>query len=426
MDAIISSKNVLYVLSELEDESLLQTFCGEVATSSCIVDIDLSRKTVYLCGDLSKAEPNILSKATRIFVIEQLSCGDLMVVNGREWSAVDLGRVPINVHDVGVFYPRFFDLSHDHFLRVTTEHSLQSLHQSTKPSKAHRQGIYLTPIQKHGEELHFRLLRCSTNLSGPTDNFRANDIHIVDALNQETAYIFENASPMNHVLAQIYPNVPASEGQKQTKAKISAHADKTKDMPVNAIMAFCTFYDDLNKVCPLKHDPFDYGYKNMSALTKLCFRVKEFSDDFYRTGLPVQFTVTLYPNSVFLIPLSTNRFYTHEIQASELDAQFLPTRLGYVVRCSSAEAVSVEGQTFLKVRENRVKLKSPDKAGMADLRELYAEENRSMIRIDYGSRFRFSMNEGDYKAPLYMPQDEFRLYFLSAENDSFTRLTAVT
>ena len=33
------------------------------------------------------------------------------------------------------------------------------------------------------------------------------------------------------------------------------------------------------------------------------------------------------------------------------------------------------------------------------LRELYAAENQSDAFIDYGDKFRFSMNEGDYQAP---------------------------
>jgi hypothetical protein len=44
-------------------------------------------------------------------------------------------------------------------------------------------------------------------------------------------------------------------------------------------------------------------------------------------------------------------------------------------------------------------MEPPTDAGMAALRELYAAENRSDAFIDYGDRFRFSMNDGDYKAP---------------------------
>jgi hypothetical protein len=38
-------------------------------------------------------------------------------------------------------------------------------------------------------------------------------------------------------------------------------------MPVNGIMAFCTFYDRLDKLRPLARDAFDYGYKGTSGLT---------------------------------------------------------------------------------------------------------------------------------------------------------------
>ncbi len=180
----------------------------------------------------------------------------------------------IDVHGAGIYYRRFFDLGGDYFNRICAEHTFQSLTESTKPSKAHRKGIYLTPVEQIGNELHFRLLRCSTNLSGPTENFRTTDTQIVDALNQEADRIFADHSPLNHVLAQIYHNTPASSSHKQAKAAISAHADKTKDMPTNGIMAFCTFYDQLDKLSPLESDPFDYGYKGVSGLTKLRFRLK--------------------------------------------------------------------------------------------------------------------------------------------------------
>lgn len=315
------------------------------------------------------------------------------------WSRIDPGRVPVRVHGVGVFYRRFFDLGADHFGRIRAEHEFQSLTESTKPGTAHRSGIYLTPVTRSGDELRFRLLRCSTNLSGPTENFRPTDTSIVEALNREAASIFRGQAPLNHVLAQIYHNTHATAERKQSKAKISAHADKTKDMPVNGIMAFCTFYDGLDKLRPLTEDAFDYGVKNVSGLTKLRFRLKDSVEGNAGGALPAQFSLTLYPGSVFFMPLSTNRLYTHEIQPSMLDAELLPTRLGYVVRCSSAEAVHKNGQTFLVRAGDLVKLGPPTPEGMDELRKLYAEENRTSSFIDYGDRFRFSMNTGDYVAP---------------------------
>ncbi len=327
---IINASNILVTPSTIEDDGLIRDFCGSVITLDDLSSglHSFSQKTVYLCGKVSRVSGHILNAAERVFVIRDLSHGYNEDDDRKTWTLVDRGRVPILLHGVGVYYRRFFDLAFDHFNRICTEHAFQSLTESTKPGTAHRTGIYLTPVMQDSEELHFRLLRCSTNLSGPTENFGANDSSIVDALNREAAFIFQNHAPLNHVLAQIYHNTPAADEQKQSKAKISAHADKTKDMPVNGIMAFCTFYDQLDKLRPLTGDAFDYGHKGISGLTKLHFRLKEPVGERPGCTLPAQFTLTLYPNSVFFMPLSTNRLYTHEIRSSTLDAELLPTRLG--------------------------------------------------------------------------------------------------
>nr|BFE59712.1 hypothetical protein GCM10020063_042380 [Dactylosporangium thailandense] len=357
----------------------LEGFFGSVVADLA----DIAGKAVYLCGDISRFAGHDLEAAARVLVVRDLSVN----YDGAPWEVVGLGRVPVRVHGVGVYYRRFFGPGH--FDRIRAEHEFQSLTESTKPGTAHRTGIYLTPVVPDGDDLHFRLLRCSTNLSGPTDNFRATDTGIVDALNREAALVFRDQAPLNHVLAQVYHN-------KQSKAKISAHADKTKDMPGNGIMAFCTFYDRLDALRPLPGDPFDLGLNGTSGLTTLRFRLKEPDG---APALPAQFTVVLHPDSVFFMPLSTNRLYTHEIRPSTLDAAVLPTRLGYVVRCSSTEAVHRAGETFLKTGRGPVRLEPPTPEGMDELRRLYAEENRTPNVIDYGGRFGFSMNAGDYVAP---------------------------
>ncbi|MFE7097077.1 hypothetical protein [Streptomyces erythrochromogenes] len=388
---IDDASNILVAPSALQEDPLIRDFFGSTITPEELGSADLARKTVYLCGDVSGISRQQLSSADRVFVVRELFQGGV----DTGWTVVDGGRVPIRVHGAGVYYRRFFDLDGDHFGRIRAEHAFQSLTESNKPGTAHRSGIYLTPVTRDGDELHFRLLRCSTNLSGPTEGFRPTDTRIVEALNREAATVFRNQAPLNHVLAQVYHNTLATAERKQSKAKISAHADKTKDMPVNGIMAFCTFYDGLDKLRPMAEDAFDYGVKRASGLTRLHFRLKEPATD----GLPTQFAVTLYPGSVFFMPLSTNRLYTHEIRPSTLDADMLPTRLGYVVRCSSTEAVHKNGHTFLKVAKDLVELGPPTPEGMDELRGLYAEENRTSSFIDYGNRFPFSMNTGDYVAP---------------------------
>jgi hypothetical protein len=403
---IEDASNLLVAPAKLQDNKLIRDFFGSVITPEDLASgsLDLAQKTVYLCGDICGIygiSGRQLNAAARVFVVRELSHGYRDGVDG-PWTLVDLGRVPIRVHGVGVYYRRFFELDADHFGRIRAEHAFQFLTESTKPGTAHRSGIYLTPVTRSGDELHFRLLRCSTNLSGPTESFRPTDTRVVEDLNREAAAVFRNHAPLNHVLAQIYHNTPATAERKQSKAKISAHADKTKDMPVNGVMAFCTFYDRLEKLRPLTEDAFDHGVKGASGLTRLHFRLKEPTEGRDEGAFPSQFTLTLYPGSVFFMPLSTNRLYTHEIRPSTLDAELLPTRLGYVVRCSSAEAVHKNGHTFLKAAGDAgdlVKLEPPTPAGMDELRRLYAEENRTSSFIDYGDEFLFSMNTGDYIAP---------------------------
>lgn len=392
---------ILVAPSALHDGEWVRDFFGSVITPEDLASGSevFAQKTVYLCGDVSEISDSRLQAAARVFVIRELSHGYGEGGGDLPWTIVDLGRVPTRVHGAGVYYRRFFALDADHFGRISAEHAFQSLTESTKPGTAHRSGIYLTPVTQDGDELHFRLLRCSTNFSGPTEAFRPTDTDIVEALNREAATVFDAPAPLNHVLAQIYHNTLATAERKQAKAKISAHADKTKDMPGNGIMAFCTFYDGLDKLQPLADDAFDYGVKGVSGLTKLHFRLKDATAERDGVALPSQFTVTLYPGSVFFMPLSTNRFYTHEIRPSMLDAGMLPTRLGYVVRCSDAEAVHKNGDTFLKIGGDLVRLEPPTPAGMDELRRLYAEENRTSSFIDYGDGILFSMNMGDYDAP---------------------------
>ncbi len=417
---IVDDRQVLIVLSSRGDERAIEGFAGAVVTDPPAGIPDLAGKAVYLCGDVSKAAALDLSAASRVLVIREGAHGE--AGESAPWPVVGPGRAPIRVHGLGVYYRCFFDPEVEYVARIRGEHTFQSLTESTKPATAHRTGIYLTSVRKERDALHFRLLRCSTNLAGPTDNLRATDRHIVDALNQESALVFAGAAPLDHVLAQIYHNTPAEAEKKQAKARISSHADKTKDMPDDGVMAFCTFYEHLERLGPMAGDPFDRGYRGISGLTRLRFRRKE--GDTAESAAPEQFTITLYPNSVFFMPLSTNRRYTHEIVPSELDAARLPTRLGYVVRCSKTEAVHVDGRTFLLQDGARVELEAPTPEGMTELRRLYAEENRTSARIDYGDGFRFSMNAGDYRAPIFAASDLFRTYDVPTPGDPFAALSA--
>ncbi len=401
-NSISKNKNHLIDLSNEKDETedlryLVDNFCGTVVISvSEIQNIQCEIK-LYAIGDLG----HLKNETRTIFIVRELS-SNYENLAAKNFVVIGLGQVPINIHDAGVFYRQFFNKD-GFFTQIESEHEFQGLTESNKESMALRKGIYLSKVSKRTkgekESLHFHLLRCSSNLTGPTDNFRATDNEIIDSLNEAVKFDFEKETELNHVLAQIYLNKKNDLNSKEVKAKISAHSDKTKDMAKEGLLTFCTFYDKKNfeKLSPSKTDRFDWVYKKSSGLTRLLFKLKKTVSD---ESLVKEFSVTLYPNSVFSIPLSTNRLYTHEIRPSVLNIDKIPIRMGYVIRCSNLEAVYEDDKTFIKENGSLIRLEQMNNENMDDLRDSYYKENKTVQNIDYG-KVHFSMNSGDYKKPIY-------------------------
>ncbi len=207
----------------------------------------------------------------------------------------------------------------------------------------------------------------------------------------------------------------------QKKAKIKAHSDKTKDMPRNGLIAFCTFYQSSgssgNRNPSIKQDSqnskdFDFQDDKASApLTRLRFKLKTNSiktsgssmeiinfNSNSKNKSPINFDVILYPNSVFVIPLSTNRFYTHEIIPSGLPVDKLPTRLGYVIRCSNTEVFyfNKDKKVYFNNDECLTDMTAEEDS---TLRDLYLKENTTSEIITYQPSYS-SMNKGDYLKPI--------------------------
>ena len=396
-NVIAKEKNVLVVLQEEKERNaatndLIARFCGQVVYS--IADTD--NKRVYVCGDISK----IKAEVGPFYIIKELSTN----YENYNTQVITLGEVPIVVSNAGVYFRKLFT-GGDYFNKIKNEHAFQELTEGNKPSKAFRKGIYLTNITRTENEagneiLNFRLLRCSSNLTGPTDNFRATDHTIINTLNEAVKHVFEYDTELNHVLAQIYENkAKTEENDKEVKSRIKAHSDKTKDMPKAGLIVFCTFYDnaDVEHLKQSPTDPFDRVYKDVTGLTKLHFKLKSTVTD---PSLEKEFSVTLYPNSVFMIPLSTNRLYTHETRPPMLDAGRMPTRLGYVVRCSNLEAQYRNDETYINDNGNFIKLEEMTTETQEGLKNSYREENQTEEMITYG-KIHFSMNAGDYEKPIY-------------------------
>jgi hypothetical protein len=375
-----------------------KTLCGPIADS--LTEIKSHHSYIYAFGNISKLE-NI---DRTVYVIRELSRNYEQLSN-ENIQIIGLGEVPVIVHNAGVYFRDFFTEFDTYFHQIKSEHEFQHLTESNKQSNALRKGIYLSHVSKENtndddEKLHFHLLRCSSNLSGPTDNFRKTDQSIITKLNAATETVFEEKTDLNHVLAQIYENrKDVGEKAKERKAKIKAHSDKTKDMDKSGLIAFCTFYDNsqFEHLKTSKIDRYDWCYGKTTGLTRLHFKLKKSVTD---ERLQKEFSVTLYPNSVFIIPLSTNRLYTHEIRPSQLNIDRIPTRMGYVVRCSNMEAVFMNNETYIKENNDLIKLEEMTRETLSELRDTYYEENVSERKVSYG-KVHFSMNSGDYQEPIY-------------------------
>lgn len=336
-------------------------------------------------------------------------------------SIVSVGQVPIRVHDVGVLFPGFFGdfCGKNYFSSLQKYHNFQELTESNKEGVALRKGIYLSNVNmmKHDPEsdnnpLLFNLLRCSSNLGGPTENFNCFDQNILSETNSVIPYCFSQDVKMNHVLAQIYYNSKSdtgdTENNKEKKASIKRHSDKTKDMPKNGLIGFATFYnpDELEKntvkSVEKEGDPHNVYYQGknkkigLSVLTQLEFVLK---DPVKHPNLNPKFRVNLYPNSLLLISLETNRLYTHEIKPPVLPADKIPTRLGYVMRCSKTRAVFRDGKTYILECCDEKELKPITDREREIVKDLYYRENTTDDHIEYPPIYS-SFNNGDYMKPV--------------------------
>lgn len=377
-----------------EFEYIKNNFCGNV-----LLNLDnlneynnQSNIIIYICGNIEQIlEQMQLFSNKKVNVIKELSYnfGD-----SENYKIINIGQVPINIHNVGLYFKKFFNSNQDYFDLISNEHQFQTLTDSNKASNAFRTGIYLSKVEEDiDDEIKFNLLRCSSNLSGPTDNLRSTDNNIITQVNDIAEDYFEEKTELNHVLAQIYEN--KLEAGTEKKAKIKEHSDKTKDMPENGLMAFCTFYKKNNDKFISKDDMHDYCYNNTTVLTKIRFKLKKTVID---NNLTDKFDIILYPNSVFIMSLSTNRLYTHEIVPSQLSVNMLPIRLGYVIRCSKTNAIFKNNQTHIVDKNNYIKLEEATENDIKILKNLYYKENMTDEIIKY-ENINFSLNKGDYCKP---------------------------
>lgn len=392
-----------------EYEHIKNNFCGNVVNDlDNIINTNILEPDtiLYLCGNIDKMCKVMTFESIHSVNIVKIFSYNFDEINdslkySRDLKIIELGEIPLNINDVGVYFRNIFDPNKNYFDLISEEHQFQTLTDSNKPTNAFRTGIYLSHVENINDGIKFNLLRCSSNLGGPTDNFRETDNYVVNKVNSLASSFFREPTKLNHVLAQIYENT--EEGNK--KAKIKEHSDKTKDMPRNGLMAFTTFYKyyidgdfDTNNVQFKKssNSLFDYTIKDTSVLTRMRFRLKECV---VNKNLIDKFDITLYPNSVFIMSLEMNRLYTHEIVPSILPANKIPTRMGYVIRCSKTDALFKDDNVYILNGDNEIKLIDQTPEEVHKLKTLYLKENMTNEVIEY-DMFDFSLNKGDYLKPI--------------------------
>jgi hypothetical protein len=287
----------------------------------------------------------------------------------QHYETIQCKCLPFNINNVGILVNDFFESNY--FDAIQTAHEFQQLTESNKDTPAYRTGVYITNVYDTDKGRKYNLLRCSSNFTGPTHGYRDIDRKIVNKVNDFVNSFYSNPGTLNHVLAQIYHNTNGK------KASIKRHSDKTKDMQKNGLLAFCSFYNT-DDVEPLE-------------MTKMRFRLKnDVTGDYVK-----QFDVTFAPNSLFVINLEMNRLYTHEIIPGKLEANKLPTRMGYVIRSSDTIATWKDDKVYI----DNVEMVPPYSEGIKRLKDIYYEENMTSNKVTY-SGFDFSLNEGDYMKPL--------------------------
>ena len=377
-------KNVL-LLDFKEDIKLKTSFCGKVFVNieeySDFIHFtkQIGPSLLYLTGDIEKKIETLREILPLYHEITFLAIQEYSFhYENTECPRIHLGEVPLLAEGgIGLMCNQLFAQENpSYYEMIHKEHIFQELTESNKPNSAYRKGMYLTEVD--AEDGTFALLRCSTNLRGPTQNIRLFDMEIINKVQAVVDNYFTYSTRLNHVLAQVYLNTT------HKKARIKEHSDKTKDMDKNGVIAFCTFYDK-----PLLKEEY---------ATKLKFRLK---NPMKYPNLVPAINITLLNNSVFIIPLVTNRLYTHEISPSIYPSDMIPTRIGYVIRCSNQMGRYMDGQMHLKSPLGEwIPMRRPTEKDVERLKALYYEENMSDETVEYEDGQHFSLNEGDYENPL--------------------------
>ena len=129
--SLLTSKHILictYDKFSPELDYLLENFCGIVLRTTIVNDIYHKEpdRNIYLCGNADVNYDQVVGNIEfkTFYVIRQFSHN--YDEAHTHYKCIDIGNVPVNIYNVGVYFRRLFGISdRDYFDLIQSEHKFQ-------------------------------------------------------------------------------------------------------------------------------------------------------------------------------------------------------------------------------------------------------------------------------------------------------------
>ena len=164
------------------------------------------------------------------------------------------------------------------------------------PLNIHNVGVFYKSL--FSNKNYFEKIQQEHNF---TNNLKNIDYEIINIINNEIKYNFTQSIELNNIFIQTY----------NTNMD---YFNKNINIEENGVIVFCTFYE--------KEPEFK------TFLSEIKFKLK---DKIMYPEFQEEFTLTLWNNSVFIIPQKTNMLYTYEIIQPEFLSKHIPKRINYII-----------------------------------------------------------------------------------------------
>ena len=329
--------NVLWVNNDRE-KFAFRDFYGKVVTYR-----PGQAGVLYVAGDFKKED---LPKNARI--VKEATLND-----STGFQTAKLSELPFSVHGMGLAFYKCFEYPNmlHHF-----EHERVANH------------LLLSTVFSQSTFLN----RSLDLVHEPTTGAETRMIELASKL---AAAHLKTKCTFNSLELKI--SKPSDSKLSDLKFSEPAACDKTLDLVNDSPIAFVVQYGD-NFCEPIS----SHGLAvSKNPFVRLVFRLKKRVDKSRVSleslpgckELPDEFTVTLLPGMLFIIPSLVNRLYTRQV----VHPDYQTTHAMYIFRCSKTLLLSYDDEPRINVGNKRVPLRKGTVQEISQLRKLFAEEDES-------------------------------------------------